>query len=150
MKTPTIKTLKELDHQVALGPVKLKSNIPGKVQRNGRDIKTFPLPPGGRIHSILLEAVRLGGTIARSNITKVTKCQWTSRHIAHAEVLGLIKRLCPYAPQYGRKYSYKLTKEGRQAHDLLESDTPSGDGINISVPVKVDSEAYFYHSRLNW
>ena len=144
-----IKTVKELDHQIALGLVTPGTNIPGRVKKYGRGLKTFKLPAGGRIHTILDAAIKLGGTIPRSEITKITKCDFTSRHIAHAEVLGLIKRTCSYEPQRGKKMVYKITDKGRQACEIIDRDYV-GDETNVTVPVKVNVKAYLYHYRVNW
>ena len=137
---PKIKSIKELEHQIALGTVELGRDIPSCV---GTHTKTYKLLWGGRIHSMLQAAAEFSGAIPRTELSKVASTQYSSRHISYAEVLGLLKRTSTYERHNGRKLFFNITKVGRQALDILNNCSPKP---FVRVPVKVNREAYLYYA----
>ena len=79
-----IKTIKELEHQIALGTVKLSGNIPKNI---GVASTTRKMIVNGKIHRTLRRAIELEGVILRTEISKVASTKDADPFIAHAEVL---------------------------------------------------------------
>ena len=142
---PQIKSIKELEHQIALGTAQLGPNIPSNI---GINTKTRRLAVDANIHRILRRAVELDGTIPRTEISKVASTSVSSVHIAHAEVLGLIKRLCPYENRNGRRISFVITKTGRQALKVFNNGGKPRSFVKVDV--KINLEAFVFHANRCW
>ena len=147
MDQPKIKSIKELRHQIALGTVELSLNIPKNI---GLTSTTQRMVAGGKIHRMLQKAVELGGTISRKEISEVASTIFDSRHINHAEVLGLLVRLHPYAPQHGRKISYKITEVGRRAVRIFQLEDKGWRTVYCQVDIEINLEAFLYHAVSKW
>ncbi|KKL78548.1 hypothetical protein LCGC14_2023750 [marine sediment metagenome] len=147
MDQPKIKSIKELQHQIALGTVELSPNIPKNIGLTSTTRRTLT---GSKIHRMLSRAVELGGTISRKEISEVASTTYDSRHIDHAEVLGLIKRLHPYAPQRGRRdVSYEITELGRRAGRAFQLKTYLSYNLYgglVRINIKINLEAFLYHA----
>ena len=140
---PKIKSIKELEHQIALGTVKLGQDIPKRI---GTYTKTYRLLIRGRIHDMLQAATKFNGPIPRTELSKVASTQYSSRHISYAEVLGLLKRTSVYERHNGRKLFFNITKTGRQALAILNNNNINKWGSFKVVPVKVNRKAYLYYA----
>jgi len=89
-----------------------ETNVPNGVNTSTKEYK---LPSGGRVHIILWNAMQNKGTIARKDIPGTT---FTAKHIAHAELFGLIKRTSK------RPLTYKITPLGIAAFRKLTEALP--------------------------
>ncbi len=147
MDQPKIKSIKELQHQIALGTIELSQNIPKNIRLTST---TRRMVAGGKIHRMLQKAVELGGTISRKEISEVASTIFDSRHINHAEVLGLLVRLHPYAPQRGRKISYKITEVGRRAVRIFQLEDKGWRTVYCQVDIEINLEAFLYHAVSEW
>ncbi len=138
---PKIKSIKEIEIQMALGTIQLGSNIPKNITFN---TKTYKLPVRGRIH-LLLEGASHFVIVPRTELSKASSTQYSSQHISRAEVLGFLKRMCPYEKRNGKQLSFKLTEIGKQALKILDNNINAPRKF-IKVPIKVDPDAYFYYA----
>lgn len=139
--------------------------------------KQWCVPIGGLIHHLLVHCL-LAGTSMRH--AKVRSRQYSSKHIAACEILGLLRR-----EEAGRNIViYHMTDVGRKAVNLLEAKvtlmpytekeakvqialgtasantlTKGGKGEmynvlkghkTIRVPVKINEGRYEYHKHKTW
>lgn len=78
---------------------------------------THKIPVGGRIHNILYNGVVLfKGQLPRKEIEGTA---YTARHIAQAEIFGLMTRNHPYNDCRGKEITYTITPIGYRAFEKL-------------------------------
>ncbi len=161
-------------------PRKKDTESPHSFANNKRlsaDTKQWCIPVGGLVHHLLVHCL-LAGTSMRH--AKVRSRQYSSKHIAACEILGLLRR----EDAGVHIVIYHMTDVGRKAVDLLEAKvklmpytedeakvqialgtasanalTKGGKGEmynvlkghkTIRVPVKINKERYEYHQHKTW
>jgi len=144
-----IKSIKELEVQIALGAITPCGNVPKNIKATTK-VRRFLV--GGKVHSLLREAVRLRrNIITRKEISNAVCTQYSSTFIAHAEIFGFIERLCPYEPQNGRRgMSFRLTKLGRHAAMALQYKRNHNRRGYVQVEIKINLDAINYHIGKQW
>jgi hypothetical protein len=90
---------------------------------------------GGRIHHILFLGVLRQGKLPR---TCIKGTQFNSRHIAQAEIFGLIKRTTEERTA-GSKVEYEITQEGYNAFWMLQK-VYNGKTTNDEAPPLTQQE----------
>lgn len=139
---------------------------------------THKIPAGGRIHNLLYNGIVLfKGQLPRKEIEGT---EFTARHIAQAEILGLIARDLPYRDCRGKEITYTITPLGYKAFEKLhvmyywrdKHEKISVEEVNIQialgaiggefhrlytkpmiyvvVDVEINQIAYDYHKNKTW
>lgn len=135
---------------------------------------TYRIPVGGRVHNILYNGIVLfKGKLHRKQIEGT---QYSSIHVAQAEILGLIERDLPYQDCRGKTITYTITSIGYAAFKILhahyykmpipfeELEVQIALGavdekfhliyrkpiIYVVCPIKINQVAYDYHENRRW